>query len=152
MKKTVKKVISPAKEKSEGVEGKELPNIPRSIPEKTVSSWLSLASLRSHGEVVIVSFLCGVLLMGIGVVSIELYTNVQELKKREAMHQVLASQKEYWKEIVLKYPDYKDALLQLAVVSYQLGERDEALRAIGKVLEIDPNDAVGREFEKKIRG
>ena len=68
MKKTVKKVISPAKEKSEGVEGKELPNIPRSIPEKTVSSWLGLASLRSHGEVVIVSFLCGVLLMGIGVV------------------------------------------------------------------------------------
>lgn len=152
MKKTAKKVAPSVKEKTEGGEGKELPNIPRSIPEKTPSSWLGLASLRSHGEVVIVSFLCGVLLMGIGVVSTELYTNVQELKKREAMRQVLTDQKQYWRDIVLKYPDYKDALLQLAVVSYQLGERDEALRAIGKVLEIDPNDAVGREFEKKIRG
>lgn len=128
------------------------PNIPRNIPDTTSSNWVSLATIRTHAEVILVSFISGVLLMGIGVIGVELQKNQQELGRRDALHQSLSKHQRYWKEVVSKYPDYKDAYFQLAIVSFQLGDTEQAKIAIGKVLEIDPNDVTGQEFAKKIRG
>jgi len=158
MKKSPKKFIQKEEKSSASVvikatDGKQKsPNIPRNIPDTTSSSWVSLATIRTHAEVILVSFISGVLLMGIGVVGVELQKNQDELKRRDVLHEALASHQEYWKEVVEKYPDYKDGYFQLAIVSYQLGDTDRAKGAIGKVLEIDPNDATGQEFARKIRG
>ena len=158
MKKAPKKFIQKEEQNSAPVFAKasagkqKSPSIPRKIPESASSSWVSLATIRTHAEVILVSFISGVLLMGIGLVGVELQKNHEELKRREALHQALSMHQQYWRGIVSKYPDYKDAYLQLAIVSYQLGDADEAKGAIGKVLEIDPNDATGQEFARKIRG
>lgn len=168
MKKQPIKFINAKKGEQKTSQFHKSPSIPRSFTEENERgsqkaarkipefhkpfSWVNLATLRVHGEVVFVSFICGIFLMAIAVMGLQLQESLKELGKRESLHQALEEHQQYWKEIVAKYPDYKDAYFQLAVVSYQLGETMEARQALGKVLEIDPNDVTGQEFAKKIRG
>ncbi|MDP3941606.1 MAG: tetratricopeptide repeat protein [bacterium] len=128
------------------------PSNSRKIPEAMQSGWVRLSTLHTHWEVIFVSFICGVLLMGIIMMGFRLKDRFDELRRREVMQTRLEEKKAYWKEIVKKYPDYKDAYYQLAIYSYTLGQKNEAHEAIEKVLQIDPNDADGREFAKKISG
>lgn len=157
MKKAPKKFITKRKEEitdksgDKAAQARKSPRISRMIPEIASITLAGLATIRTHGVVIFISFFCGVLLIGIGVVAMDFQKNLKELERREVLHKALSGYQKYWVGIVAKYPDYKDAYFQLAVVSYQLGETMEAKRAIGKVLEIDPNDTTGQEFEKKIR-
>lgn len=88
--------------------------------------------------------------MAIIVMSVKLWSNVQELQRQEAHRARLLTQQAFWEGVVAKYPDYKDAFFQLAVVSYALGEREDAERAIENVLLLDPNDTAGQELARKI--
>lgn len=160
MKKAPKKFIITKKEEMHAgrvrekiSQGHKSPSISRKIPEyHHTFSWVNLATFRVHGEVVFISFVCGIFIMAIVVTGLQLQKSLEELGKMEALRQELEGRQLYWREIVAKYPDYKDAYFQLAAVSYQLGETTETRRALGKMLEIDPNDVTGQEFIKKIRG
>ena len=63
---------------------------------------------------------------------------------------VIQKQQYYWEGIVRTYPDYKDAYVMLATINYQLGDKNAAQNAIGKALEIDPNDKRAQELKEKL--
>ncbi|HSD98354.1 MAG TPA: hypothetical protein VLB73_01480 [Patescibacteria group bacterium] len=44
-----------------------------------------------------------------------------------------------WESIMAKYPGYRDAYFQAAVLSYRLGDREKEKTYLAKTLEIDPN-------------
>lgn len=45
----------------------------------------------------------------------------------------------YWKNISLQHPDYRDAYVALATLSYELGYYSEVKRYINMTLSLDPN-------------
>lgn len=137
--------------KTEKPEKKKYPSISRMIPEDwMLFSGEKLSIIRDHWQIIFVSFISGVLLMAIAVKGLDLRSNWQELEKRDSLRVELTGKKEYWEGVVRKYPDYKDAYFQLAILAYQLGEKEEAKQAITKVLELDPNDSTGRELARKM--
>jgi tetratricopeptide (TPR) repeat protein len=64
-----------------------------------------------------------------------------------------------YRGILIKVPNQPDALHLLGLIAYQLGKQDEAVKYIGKAIELKPdaaifhgnlgmaNDALGREVE-----
>ena len=152
MKKLPTKFITAKKGEQKASQPHKSPSNSRKIPEMRLGNWIRLATLQTHWDVLFVSFMCGILLMGISVMGFRLKERFTELQRREEMQAQLEGRKRYWEDIVEKYSDYKDAYYQLAIYSYELGFRAEAQRAIEKVLKIDPNDINGLELAKKISG
>lgn len=68
------------------------------------------------------------------------------LKRSELTVQVQA-----WEETKQKFPGYRDAYFTLAVLYYQLGEREKARENLDRALEIDPNFEKGRELERLLK-
>ena len=56
----------------------------------------------------------------------------------------------YWEQIIIKHPDYRDGYFKLALLEYQLGEKDKARQYVEKTLTIDPNYQPAIAFQKKI--
>ena len=54
---------------------------------------------------------------------------------------------DYWKDIVVNRPDYRDGFLQLASISYQLSKYDEANKYIDAALRLDPNSITAHELK-----
>ncbi|HXS14547.1 MAG TPA: hypothetical protein VN711_00270 [Candidatus Saccharimonadales bacterium] len=54
-----------------------------------------------------------------------------------------------WENISQKYPTYRDAYYQAAVLAYRLGEREKEDFYLQKVLALDPNYQPAQNLEKK---
>ena len=54
----------------------------------------------------------------------------------------------FWEKVVLEKPDYRDAYLQLAILNYQIYEKEKAKFYLGKALNLDPNFEPAKEFKK----
>lgn len=50
----------------------------------------------------------------------------------------------YWKELTLKKPKYRDAYLQTAVLAYKLGRINEAKEYFDKALAVDPLSSINK--------
>lgn len=53
----------------------------------------------------------------------------------------------YWEQIVAKYTDYRDGYFTLAVLEYQLGNKEKARDYLKKTLVLDPNFDEAKKFE-----
>lgn len=124
----------------------QFPNIYRFITE------LPRARQLYYGKILIVSFVSGFLLMASVLKSAELIQSVQAVQTLDQQRNALLDEKTYWEQVVAKHEGYRDAYFKLAVISYQLGEREQMHKYLDKALEIDPNFQEGREFKSNISG
>lgn len=60
----------------------------------------------------------------------------------------IVSQILYWQDVVAKHGDYRDAYFTLALLEYQLGEKQKTRYYLEKALTIDPNFEQGRQLEQ----
>ncbi len=56
----------------------------------------------------------------------------------------------FWEKVIVKKPDYRDAYLQLAILNYQIFNKQKAKEYLHKALELDPNFGPSKELEKII--
>lgn len=110
------------------------PNISRFITEKRV--FIGLGSL--------IIFLILAWEVSIDISSGNMFLGV--LQKRAA----LDAERSIWKDIATKFPNYRDAYFQVAILSYRLGDRQEQELYIKKTLELDPNFQPAKNLEKGI--
>ncbi len=66
----------------------------------------------------------------------------------EQKRETLLSDIAYWQSIVAKRTDYRDGYFQLAVLEYQLGDKQKASAYVQKTLTLDPNFTEGRKLER----
>ncbi|MGH7246048.1 MAG: hypothetical protein ACREGI_03885 [Candidatus Levyibacteriota bacterium] len=59
----------------------------------------------------------------------------------ENSRQALLAKIALWDDIVVKFPGYRDAYFQLAILAYRVGDREKEKEYIQKVLAIDPRFA-----------
>ncbi|OGG04112.1 hypothetical protein A2Z33_03030 [Candidatus Gottesmanbacteria bacterium RBG_16_52_11] len=60
----------------------------------------------------------------------------------------------FWQNVVSDKPDYRDALLTIAVLEYNRGNTEASAKALESALALDPNDIQARQLElslKKVR-
>lgn len=57
----------------------------------------------------------------------------------------------FWEKVVVDKPDYRDAYLQLAILNYQIYEKEKAIGYLKKAQEIDPNFEAIKSLEKILK-
>lgn len=83
---------------------------------------------------------------------LDLLQNLQKQKELDFQRQILTSELKTWESIAQKFPNFKDAYYQLAVLSYRLGDFEKAREYIKKALFLDPNFEKARELDRLLRG
>lgn len=122
----------------------KFPNISRIITETPHDQQLFYVKIFS------VSFVSTFLIVAIMLKGVTLFTNIGELQAAEQQRTTLKEQQHYWEKIVKEHPDYRDAYFQLAVTSYQLGEKKVAKEYLDKTLMLDPHFEQGKELERQL--
>jgi tetratricopeptide (TPR) repeat protein len=56
-----------------------------------------------------------------------------------------------WQKVVAAHPDYRDGYFQLAVLEYQLGDKNTSYIYDEDALRLDPNFQSGRELEERLK-
>ncbi len=100
----------------------------------------------------IVTFILSLLLLAVVArESVIMYKQFKVLQTAQEKREKMLSDVTYWKGVVAKRKDYRDGYFQLAVLEYQLEEKEKANQYLQKTLELDPNFAEGRRLEEVIR-
>ena len=128
----------------------QFPNIYRIITESRVvvkgrKSWSRLSNhpklkkflLILSGIFVFATIL--ILTVGIVVFSFRFYKNYASYQKLLEKRQNLQSQISFWQSVWQKYPRFKDAYFQAAILEYQLSDLQKAQDYNKKALMLDPN-------------
>ncbi len=116
---------------------KKFPSISRTITEKD-RFWILTSSV--------------IILVCLILVSISSYKNWKELDSLKAQRSRLLKEESFWKETLHKYPDYRDGYIKLAIVEYELNNKDYSRENIQKALSIDPNYQKAADLEKIVGG
>ncbi len=59
--------------------------------------------------------------------------------QKDQENQRLQKLRSYWLQILASSPTYRDGLVQLAAISYRLGQTAEAQKWLAQALSVDPN-------------
>lgn len=100
----------------------------------------------------LIGLVCGILLVGIFIVASNIQANIEEKKSLEQKRETIKQQITYWQENARKYPGYRDAYFQLALLEYQLGDAQSSQNYLNKVESIDPNFQEAQKLEKVLKG
>lgn len=103
---------------------------------------------KEHLLIITSSLIILIALIIVGFNTYEKYVSLRLLKVDRAE---IVSEEGFWRNIVLKYPDFRDAYLALAVVEYKLGNREGSLENVEKALKIDPNYTDAYKFRGIIK-
>lgn len=139
----------------------QFPNIYRIITEsrvakKTQKSWLRLSNQpKLHKFILILSgavILLIVLILTIGIIifGINFVKNFKDFQQLSAKRQNLKSQVNFWQSVSEKYPGFKDAYFQAAILEYKLGDFQKAQNYNKKALILDPNFVDARKLEEAL--
>ena len=122
----------------------KFPRIYRFITEAPVIKHLK----KYQKRLILSGFISILIFLGIIIVSIDTYRNMQKKTQLEKEKENILNQIEIWKSISEEYKGYRDAYFQLALLEYQLKNYIRANEYLQKTLSLDPNYKEGRELEK----
>lgn len=91
-----------------------------------------------------------VLAVAIVFLGLNLYKSINQKQEIDKERLKITKEVEFWKAVVAKYKDYRDAYFQLALLEYRLGNFKGSKFYLQKTLELDPNFEKGRELEAVI--
>lgn len=74
----------------------------------------------------------------------------QDLKKAKERPQEVRQEIEFWKEIIKEKSNYRDAYFQLAVLNYQIHQKEKTVKYLQKVFDLDPNFEPAKKLEKML--
>jgi tetratricopeptide (TPR) repeat protein len=137
----------------------QFPNIYRFITEtkfvKVVGKWWfrlsNQAKLKKFALIlsgILVFWIILVLSIGIIIFGVNFVKNYNVFQKLSEKRQNLSSQISFWQSVSQKYPGYKDAYFQIAILEYQLGDLQSSEINNQKALILDPNFENAIKLEK----
>lgn len=77
------------------------------------------------------------------------YTTQENLKQERKK---IANKIVTWQSVIEKYPNFKDAYLQLGTLEYRMGNFERAKGYVKKALVLDPEYSDAIELDKRISG
>lgn len=91
-----------------------------------------------------------IVLLTIASINLNNYLNSQKVLGASVDASPLQNEKNYWQDLVSKNPSYVDGYLQLAKVSVELGNTNEAQSFINKAISLDPNSTKIISVEREL--
>lgn len=78
----------------------------------------------------------------------EINHSLANLREAKSEPEKIEAQIGYWHKILEKAPGYRDGYFQIAVLNYQIYKDREALEAVNKALEVDPNFEPAKKLKR----
>lgn len=122
----------------------QFPNIYRYFPE------LLSEKTMFYLKITAVSFVSGFLAMAATIKGYEILQSLSLLRRANAQESYIKEERAYWEEVVKRHQGYRDAYFKLAILSFQLGEKEKTKKYLREVFLIDPNFEEGRRFAKEV--
>ncbi|GEM_PF-1589575 len=123
----------------------EFPNIYRIISERIIKVE---SVLLSNSRIVIASMISIFILALIFAFGLDFYHNFKTRQGVELNREKIASEINYWQQVVDKYNNYRDGYFQLSILEYKIGNKDKSRLYLEKVLELDPNFEAAKSLGK----
>ena len=135
----------------------QFPNILRAITErfrKLTEKWKKGIRLPVKKRTLLISkifWLGGILIISLigailfGWQSYQEWKNWQQAQQEKAQ---VVRELATWEQVIEKYPTYRDAYFEAAVLSYRLGDVQKEKQYIERLRQIDPNFELINELEK----
>lgn len=95
------------------------------------------------------SFLTTFLGVALALQGVSVSKSLSTLRNIEGERSKIESEVKYWEDIAAIRPGYRDAYFKLALLEYQLGNKDKTRFYIEKTLEIDPNYTPALDFRRE---
>lgn len=73
--------------------------------------------------------------------------NIEEKERIDTQRKMVQEEINYWEKVVSRYKGYRDGYFQLALLEYQLGNREKAAAYVKQALFLDPNFAPAQELQ-----
>lgn len=139
------------------------PSIPEIVPPVTVQQEIVAVEKWYHQwqkrlkifELKVVTGAVMLLSLAIfSAIAVIAYDTYRLEKQKQALMQErekISSQINYWQDVTKKYQGYRDGYFQLALLEYQLGEKEKATVYLQNVFDIDPNYEPGRKLEALLK-
>jgi len=121
------------------------PSISRFITERVPKT-----SSMHFTKVLLVSFVSGMILIGISLQGALLQRNVQAMDMLAGQREQMVKEIGYWEQFANKHGAYRDVYLRLAALHYRVGNVDIAKGFLQKAVELDPNSEAGKVLGAKI--
>lgn len=90
------------------------------------------------------------ILLAIVVVGWDGYNNYQDNKRFREERAKIEKEISFWYSIAERFPNYRDAYFELAILNYRIRKYEEAKEQLEKALRLDPNFKEGRKLEEKM--
>lgn len=130
-----------------GYKALKLPNILRSITDVYHSFIFFLKAGFSVKKSIVIVYV--VIIFGLS-----FWQTVLLVQKGLALQSLLAQREKIsqelslWENITQKYPTYRDAYFQAAILAYRLGDISKEQTLLSRTLQLDPNFQPGQDLEK----
>lgn len=102
-------------------------------------------------KLLLVSFLSGIILIGIMLQGVLLRQNLQRIDTLRQQRTKITQELTYWQNIARQYANYRDVYVRMATLYYQIGEKEQAEAVLKKALSLDPNFENAKIVEEKLR-
>lgn len=74
--------------------------------------------------------------------------NLNEYRQLKTEKEQILRNVEFWKNVTVEKPNYRDAYMEVAILDYRLGKTSESKLYLEKALILDPNFKPAKEFKK----
>ncbi len=118
----------------------------RFITENLISKFV-----HRHRRRFLIGFTTLLIMLAIVTVSLDSYINYQENKRLIQERVRIGKEIKFWQSAVDRFPNYRDAYFELALLNYQLKNFNKAQEYLNETLKLDPNFKEARELESKLR-
>lgn len=92
-------------------------------------------------------FIIFIFILATIIVGLDLQKNIAEKNNIESERKQLQKELVFWKDLISKYENYRDAYFKVSILEYKLGNISLAKEYVEKGLALDPNSIDGKRIE-----
>ncbi len=118
----------------------------RFITENLISKFV-----HRHRRRFLIGFTTLLIVLAIVTVSLDAYINYHENKRFTQERVRIGKEIKFWQSAVDRFPNYRDAYFELALLNYQLKNFGKAREYLSKTLKLDPNFKEASVLEDKLK-
>lgn len=144
--KSEKKKSPPRRDPSRKFPAGQFPKNFRFITDNIISRYI-----HKHRKRFLIGFTTLLILLAIATVSLDAYLNYKENKRFIQERARIGKEIKFWQSTVDRFPNYRDAYFELALLHYQLKDFGKARKYLGQTLKLDPNFKEAHVLESKLK-
>lgn len=106
--------------------------------------------IRKKRRTLLIVFSTFLILIAISAVAYDTYNNYLDNERFAQERTKIENNIKFWQSAVERFPNYRDAYFELAILNYRLRKYENAKKYLDDALKLDPTFREGKELKEKL--